>query len=217
MSDYNEQTLMEAVIKRVAATPDPRLRQIMTSLVKHLHGFVREVRPTWEELLAGLQFLTAVGQKCDDKRQEFMLLSDTLGVSMLVDLINYGKVGNATESTVLGPAWVEGAPELPLGSNLAKHPSDGEPCVITGSVASLDGTRLAGAVLDFWEADSDGFYDLQKPNGPNLRARLRTDASGQFWFRAVRPVSYGCQPTGQWAPCCRPPIGMPCAPRICIS
>ena len=98
MSDYNEQTLMEAVIKRVAATPDPRLRQIMTSLVTHLHGFVREVRPTWEELLAGLQFLTAVGQKCDDKRQEFMLLSDTLGVSMLVDLINYGKVGNATES-----------------------------------------------------------------------------------------------------------------------
>ncbi len=98
MSDYNEQTLMEAVIKRVAATPDPRLRQIMTSLVKHLHGFVREVRPTWEELLAGIQFLTAVGQKCDDKRQEFILLSDSLGVSMLVDLINHGKVGNATES-----------------------------------------------------------------------------------------------------------------------
>ena len=87
MSDYNEQTLMEAVIKRVAATPDPRLRQIMTSLVTHLHGFVREVRPTWEELLAGIQFLTAVGQKCDDKRQEFILLSDSLGVSMLVDLV----------------------------------------------------------------------------------------------------------------------------------
>ena len=102
MSDYNEQTLMEAVIKRVAATPDPRLRQIMTSLVKHLHGFVREVRPTWEELLAGIQFLTAVGQKCDDKRQEFILLSDSLGVSMLVDLISYGKVGNATESTCSG-------------------------------------------------------------------------------------------------------------------
>ena len=126
MSDYNEQTLMEAVIKSVAATPDPRLRQIMTSLVKHLHGFVREVRPTWEELLAGIQFLTAVGQKCDDKRQEFILLSDSLGVSTLVDLINYGEVGNATESTLLGPAFVEGAPELPLGSNLAKLPSAGE-------------------------------------------------------------------------------------------
>ena len=196
MSDYNEQTLMEAVIKRVAATPDPRLRQIMTSLVKHLHGCVREVRPTWEELLAGIQFLTAVGQKCDDKRQEFILLSDSLGVSMLVDLISYGKVGNATESDLLGPAWVEAAPELPLGSNLATHPSDGEPCVITGSVASLDGTPLAGAVVDFWEADGDGFYDLQKPSGPNLRARLRTDDSGQFWFLAVRPVSYGIPTDG---------------------
>lgn len=180
MSDYNDQTLMETAITRVAATPDPRLRQIMTSLVEHLHGCVREVRPTWEELLAGLQFLTVVGQKCDDTRQEFMLLSDTLGVSMLVDLINHGKEGNATESTLLGPAWVEGAPELPLGSNLAKHPSDGEPCVITGSVASLDGTPLAGAVLEFWEASSDGVYDLQRPNGPNLRARLRTDASGHL-------------------------------------
>ena len=196
MADYNEQTLMEAVIKRVAATPDPRLRQIMTSLVKHLHGCVREVRPTWEELLAGIQFLTAVGQKCDDKRQEFILLSDSLGVSMLVDLLNHGKVGNATESDLLGPAFVEGAPELPLGSNLATHPSDGEPCVITGSVASLDGTPLAGAVVDFWEADGDGFYDLQKPNGANLRARLRTDASGQFWFRAVRPVNYGIPTDG---------------------
>ena len=196
MSEYNEQTLMEAVIKSVAATPDPRLRQIMTSLVKHLHGFVRDVRLTSEEWLAGIQFLTAVGQKCDDKRQEFILLSDSLGVSMLVDLISYGKVGNATESDLLGPAWVEAAPELPLGSNLAKHPSDGEPCVITGSVASLDGAPLAGAVVDFWEADGDGFYDLQKPNGLNLRARLRTDASGQFWFRAVRPVSYGIPTDG---------------------
>ena len=196
MSDYNEQTLTEAVIKRVAATPDPRLRQIMTSLVTHLHGFVHEVRPTSEEWLAGIQFLTAVGQKCDDKRQEFILLSDSLGVSMLVDLLNHGKVGNATESDLLGPAFVEGAPELPLGSNLATHPSDGEPCVITGSVASLDGTPLAGAVVDFWEADGDGFYDLQKPNGLSLRARLRTDASGQFWFRAVRPVSYGIPTDG---------------------
>jgi hydroxyquinol 1,2-dioxygenase len=106
MSDYNEQTLTEAVITRVAATPDPRLRQIMTSLVKHLHGCVREVRPTSEEWLAGIQFLTSVGQKCDDKRQEFILLSDTLGVSTLVDLISYGKVGNATESALLGPAWL---------------------------------------------------------------------------------------------------------------
>src|SRR6185369_1911927 len=161
-----------------------------------LHAFVSEVRPSGAEWFKAIEFLTQTGQKCDDKRQEFILLSDTLGVSMLVDLISYGKVGNATESDLLGPAWVEGAPELPLGSNLAKHPSDGEPCVITGCVASLDGTPLAGAVVDFWEADSDGLYDLQQPNGPNLRARLRTDASGQFWFRAVQPASYGIPTDG---------------------
>jgi hydroxyquinol 1,2-dioxygenase len=190
MREFNEQTLTEAVIQRMVSTPDPRLRQIMTSLITHLHGFVREVRPTWEEWLAGIQFLTAVGQQCDDKRQEFILLSDTLGVSMLVDFINYGKVDNATESTVLGPFYVEAAPELPLGSSIARHVSDGELCVVTGSVASLDGTPLPGAMLDVWQASSDGFYDVQKPNGANLRARFRTDAAGKFWFRAVRPVSY---------------------------
>ena len=176
MSDYNEQTLMEAVIKRVAGAPDPRLRQIMTSLVTHLHGFVHEVRPTSEEWLAGIQFLTAVGQKCDDKRQEFVLLSDSLGVSMLVDLLNHGKVGNATESDLLGPAFVEGAPELPLGSNLATHPSDGEPCVITGSVASLDGTPLAGAVVDFWEADGEQY--LTDEVKINKKKKKRKTASG---------------------------------------
>jgi protocatechuate 3,4-dioxygenase beta subunit len=190
MAEFNEQTLTEAVIKRVAATPDPRLREIMTSLITHLHGFVHEVRPTWEEWLAGIQFLTAVGQKCDDKRQEFILLSDTLGGSMLVDFINYGKVGHATESTVLGPFYVDGAPELPLGSSIAQHLSDGEPCVVTGSIASLDGTPLPGAVLDVWQAGGDGFYDVQKPDGTNLRAQFRTDAAGKFWFRAVRPTSY---------------------------
>jgi catechol 1,2-dioxygenase len=190
MREFNEQTLTEEVIKRVAATSDPRLREIMTSLITHLHGFVREVRPTWEEWLTGIQFLTAVGQKCDDQRQEFILLSDTLGVSMLVDFFNYGKGGNATESTVLGPFYVENAPELPLGSSIAKHASDGEPCVVTGNVASLDGTPLPGAVLDVWQAGSDGFYDVQKPNGTNLRAKFQADAAGQFWFRAVRPTSY---------------------------
>jgi hydroxyquinol 1,2-dioxygenase len=190
MAEFSEQTLTEAVLKRLATTPDPRLRQIMTSLITHLHGFVREVRPTWEEWLAGIEFLTAVGQKCDDKRQEFILLSDTLGASMLVDFINYGRTGHATESTVLGPFYVENARELPLGSSIAKHASDGEPCVVTGSVASLDGTPIANAVLDVWQAGGDGLYDVQKPDGANLRACFRTDAAGNFWFRAVRPTSY---------------------------
>jgi len=190
MREFSEQTLTEAVIKRVAATPDPRLREIMTSLIKHMHGFVHEVRPTWDEWFAGIQFLTAVGQRCDDKRQEFILLSDTLGVSMLVDLINYGKVEQATESTVLGPFYVEGSPELPLGGNIARHASDGDPCVVTGSVASLNGTPVPGAILDVWQAGGDGLYDVQKPDGTNLRARFRTNAHGEFWFRAVRPASY---------------------------
>jgi protocatechuate 3,4-dioxygenase beta subunit len=190
MREFNEQTLTEEVIKRIAATPDARLRELMTSLITHLHGFVREVRPTWEEWLAGIEFLTKVGQWCDEKRQEYILLSDTLGVSMLVDVINYGKVGQATESTVLGPFFVEGTPELPLGSSIAKHASDGEPCVVTGSVASLDGTPLPHALLDVWQAGGDGLYDVQKPDGMNLRAQFRTDAAGKFWFRAVRPSSY---------------------------
>src|ERR687891_2301238 len=214
MRQFNEHDLTDAVIQQLAGCDDRRFKTVMTSLIRHLHDFVREVELTEAEWMAAIQFLTAVGQKCDDKRQEFMLLSDTLGVSMLVDLINYGKVGNATESSVLGPAYVEGAPELPLGSNLAKHPSDGEPCVVTGSVASLDGTPLPGAVLDFWQASSDGFYDLQKPNGPNLRARLQTDASGQFWFRAVRPVSYGIPTDGPVGAMLRAANrhGMPSAP-----
>lgn len=190
MAEFTEQTLTEAVLKRLEATPDARLRQIMSSLVTHLHGFVRDVRPTWEEWFAGIAFLTAVGQQCDDKRQEFILLSDTLGVSMLVDFINYGKTAHATESTVLGPFYVEGAPELPLGSSIARHASDGTPCVVTGSVSSADGTPLANAILDVWQAGGDGFYDVQKPDGTNLRARFRSDASGKFWFRAVRPNSY---------------------------
>jgi catechol 1,2-dioxygenase len=109
---------------------------------------------------------------------------------MLVDFLNYGRVGNATESTVLGPFYVEDAPELPLGSRIAKHPEDGEPCVVTGSVVSLDGTPLPGAVLDVWQAGGDGFYDVQKPGETNLRARFRADTAGKFWFRAVRPASY---------------------------
>ena len=113
MREFSEQSLTEAVIERISAAPDPRLKEVMGALVRHLHAFVREVRPTQEEWAAGIEFLTRTGQKCDDKRQEFILLSDTLGVSMLVDFLNYGKHASATESTVTGPFYVEGAPELP--------------------------------------------------------------------------------------------------------
>jgi len=188
--NFNEKTLTAEVLKRVGRAPDARTRRIMQSLVKHLHAFVREVRPTQEEWFRGIQFLTATGHMCDDKRQEFILMSDTLGVSMLVDFINYGKVGKATESTVLGPFFVAGAPELPLGANIARAGTPGEPCVVDCTVKGPRGEPVAGAVIDVWEAGGDGFYDVQKPEGTNLRARFRSDAQGRFRFRCVKPVSY---------------------------
>jgi hydroxyquinol 1,2-dioxygenase len=139
-----------------------------------VHGFVREVRPTQEEWFEGVKFLTETGHWCDDKRQEFILMSDTLGVSMLVDFINYGKEGQETESTVLGPFFVEGAPELPMGASIVKPGTVGEPCVASGCVKGADGKPIAGAVIDVWQAAGDGFYDVQTPKGTNLRARFRT-------------------------------------------
>jgi hydroxyquinol 1,2-dioxygenase len=188
--NFNERTLTAEVLKRVGRAPEARTRKVMQSLVKHLHAFVREVRPTQEEWFRGIQFLTATGHMCDDKRQEFILMSDTLGVSMLVDFINYGKAGKATESTVLGPFFVEGAPEMPLGANIARPGTPGEPCVVSCSVKGAKGEPVAGAVIDVWEAGGDGFYDVQKPEGTNLRARFRADAQGRFHFRCVKPSSY---------------------------
>ncbi len=188
--NFNEKTLTAEVLRRIARTPDKRLKQVMTSFIKHVHAFVREVRPTQEEWFQGIQFLTQTGHMCDDRRQEFILLSDTTGVSMLVDFINYGKTGKATESTVLGPFFVEGAPEMPLGASIAKPGTPGEPCFVSGRVKDLKGRPIAGARLDVWEAQGDGFYDVQKTDGFNARARIRTDAEGKFWFRCVLPTSY---------------------------
>ena len=188
--NFNEKTLTAEVLKRVGKAPDKRTRQIMQSLVKHLHAFVREVRPTQEEWFQGIQFLTATGHMCDDKRQEFILMSDTLGVSMLVDFINYGKQGKATESTVLGPFFVEGAPQMPLGASIARPGTAGEPCAVSGTIRDLKGKPVAGATIDAWEGGADGLYDVQKPDGTNLRAQFRSDAEGRFHFKCITPVSY---------------------------
>jgi hydroxyquinol 1,2-dioxygenase len=183
--------LTDMVIARLAGTPDPRLRQVMTSLLRHLHAFVREVELTEAEWFAGIQFLTAVGQKCDAKRQEFILLSDTLGVSMLVDAINHHQAPGATESTVLGPFYVPGALELPNGTNLAEG-LPGEPTLFSGRVLTADGKPIPGAQVDTWQADAEGFYDVQRPdlNGLRLRGKFRADAQGRFWFWTVKPTSY---------------------------
>ena len=188
--NFTARTLTAEVLRRTAKARDPRVKEVMASLIRHLHGFVREIKPTQEEWSQGIQFLTETGKWCDAKRQEWILFSDTTGVSMLVDFINYGKVGNATESTVLGPFFVEGAPKMQMGANIARPGTPGEPCAVSGTVKDMQGRPIAGAILDVWEAQGDGFYDVQKPGEHNARARLRTGADGRYWFHCVKPSSY---------------------------
>jgi hydroxyquinol 1,2-dioxygenase len=191
MRDFNEHNLTEAVIRRFDRCGDPRLKAVMTSLVTHLHAFVREVEPTEAEWFEAVKFLTETGQMCDDRRQEFILLSDTLGVSMLVDAINHRHPEGATETTVLGPFFVENAPEFPLGADIAGG-VQGEPLYIEGSVCSTDGAPLPGAIVDVWQSDDDGHYDVQLNDAGHfhLRGRLRTDAEGRFHLWSIKPQFY---------------------------
>lgn len=192
MRDFTADTITQAVLDSVADTPDPRLRETMGALVRHLHAFVREVEPSFAEWEAAIAFLTRTGQMCDAHRQEFILLSDTLGVSMLVDAINHRMPPGATETTVLGPFYVQSAPEMPDGADISGG-LPGEPLVVTGRVSSADGTPLPGATVDVWHADDDGFYDVQhlaETGGLAGRARFRTDAEGRFSFRTIMPNWY---------------------------
>jgi protocatechuate 3,4-dioxygenase beta subunit len=191
MRDFNERTATAAVIERMAGCPDPRLKEIMTTVVTHLHAAIHEVEPTLDEWMAAIRFLTATGQISDDKRQEFILLSDTLGVSMLVDAINNRKPSGATESTVLGPFHVAGAPKKAMGDTISLD-GKGEPAWVSGRVVDGDGKPIAGALLDVWQTSSDGAYDIQDPEQPamNLRGLFTTGADGRFFFRTVKPSSY---------------------------
>ncbi|SSW62910.1 intradiol ring-cleavage dioxygenase [Achromobacter agilis] len=186
-----ETALTDTVAAAFAPTPDPRLRQLMQSLVRHLHAFVADVEPTEAEWMAAIRFLTETGQICDGAvRQEFILLSDTLGVSMLVDAINHRKPGQATESTVFGPFYMAGMPERETGENMALTP--GEPALVHGYVRDTEGRPLAGAVLDVWQTAANGMYsgqDSAQPHG-NLRGRYRSGADGAFAIRTILPVSY---------------------------
>jgi catechol 1,2-dioxygenase len=190
--DFTEETATGAVVASFAGAADPRLREILGSLVRHLHGFVREVEPSFAEWEQAVGFLTATGQKCDDTRQEFILLSDVLGVTMLVDAVNHRKAPEATESTVLGPFHQVESPRRELGDTIDLV-AGGEPCVVTGRVASLDGTPLAAATVDVWQADDHGFYDVQQPGTQpqgNGRGLFTCDGDGRFWFRTVTPSPY---------------------------
>ena len=191
MRNANEANLTDAVLEKLQGAQDPRFKEIMTSLIRHLHGFIRETGLTEKEWLTGIQFLTATGKKCDDKRQEYILLSDTLGVSMLVDAINHRKPGGATETTVLGPFYVSGAKDMPMWADIAGN-APGEPAYVSGRVLDVNGKSIAGAVLDVWQTDGEGFYDVQRPGGNEhyARGRFTTGGDGRYGFRAVKPVSY---------------------------
>ena len=189
---FTEENSAEVVTGRIADTTDPRFKEIMTVLIHHLHAAVKEIEPTQEEWFQAIQFLTETGHMCDDWRQEFILLSDVLGLSMLVDAINNRKPSGASESTVLGPFHVANAPELELGSNICLD-QKGEPMLVKGRVLDTNGAPITNAKVDVWQANDEGFYDVQqKGHQPdfNLRGVFRTDDQGRYWFNAVRPKFY---------------------------
>ena len=183
--------LTEEVIARMRGA-SPRLREVMTLLVRHLHSFVREAALTQEEWQTGVEFLTRTGQICSDSRQEFILLSDILGVSMLVDAIGHQSGEGITDSTVLGPFYAGPQRELAKGDSILLREEDGEPLVMTGRVADANGKPVAGARVEVWQTATNQLYDVQDANQPHghLRATLITDAHGEYAFRTILPVSY---------------------------
>jgi hydroxyquinol 1,2-dioxygenase len=191
MREFDEKSITEAVIGRLCECDDPRFKQVMTALITHLHDFVREVQLTEPEWLTAIEFLTDVGKTCTPKRQECILLSDTLGVSVLVITLNHPADQGTADSTVLGPFYWEGAPDLPCGSHLAEGVK-GEPAFYSGRVLSASGQPLENALLDIWSGDGEGNYDMQIPGetGMKARGRIRTDATGRYWFRSIKPTFY---------------------------
>ncbi|KWV48581.1 hydroxyquinol 1,2-dioxygenase [Bradyrhizobium macuxiense] len=191
MRNLNQNTITEAVLARHVNTASPRLKKIMTSLVMHLHQFAREVDLTEGEWFQGIEFLTACGHITDDKRQEFILLSDILGLSMLTVAQNNDKPKGCTEATVFGPFHVEGAPHYELGADISNG-ARGVPCLVRGTVRSLNGEAVANAHLDVWQSDEDGLYDVQHPEIGHAQARgiLRSNGEGQYWFKSILAVPY---------------------------
>ncbi|MCU0944107.1 MAG: hydroxyquinol 1,2-dioxygenase [Rubritepida sp.] len=193
MQDLDVNEITDAVIAQMDATPDPRLREIAAAAVRHLHAFAREVNLTPEEWLKGIGFLTAVGQMCSPVRQEFILLSDVLGLSRLVNVMHdaKGREAAGTETSLLGPFFREGAPEVPLGGSIA-HLSQGPEVMIYGQVSDAAGQPIPGARLDIWQTNAEGLYDLQAhdPAQMDMRGALRCDDSGRFHVRTVQPVGY---------------------------
>ncbi len=218
MRNFDEHNITLAVLERVEPTASPRVRAVSEALVRHLHDFIREIEPTFEEWEAGIKFLTDVGHKCTSSRQEFILLSDTLGASMLVDAINHRLPEGATETTVLGPFFVASAPDAALGADISAG-KPGEPLFVEARVTDAEGRPLVGAVVDVWHSDKDGYYDVQhydEGGEMSLRARFRTtDGRSGFGRSCRRSTRF---PTmGRSATCCARKGVIPTAPRTSIS
>jgi hydroxyquinol 1,2-dioxygenase len=191
MQHIDQNTITAAVLQRFADCADPRLKEILSALIIHLHDFVRETRLTEAEWARGIEFLTATGAITDDKRQEFILLSDTLGVSMLTVAQNHRAPAGVTEATVLGPFHVAGAPSFNNGDDISRG-APGEPLFVDCSIRNIAGDPVAGATIQVWQSDQDGFYDVQYAGLAAHRARgnFRSDQQGRFWFRSILPVPY---------------------------
>jgi protocatechuate 3,4-dioxygenase beta subunit len=188
---FSEERSAEVVAASLAGTPDARLKTVLTALTRHLHDFIKEVQLTEAEWMTAIDFLTRTGQMSDDVRQEFILLSDVLGISMLVETIN-NRAGGGTESTVLGPFHMVESPARELGADIALD-GKGEQLLVTGRVTGPDGEPLPGATIDVWQANEDGFYDVQQPElqpERNLRGLFTADSEGAFWFRSIVPRHY---------------------------
>ncbi|RUA34024.1 MAG: 6-chlorohydroxyquinol-1,2-dioxygenase [Bacteroidetes bacterium] len=192
MRNLTEENLTDIVLERIKSD-DKRSQEVLTKLIKHLHAFIKDLEPTEEEWFKAIDFLTRTGKKCDDKRQEFILLSDVLGVSMLVDAINHRTSQDATETTVTGPFHAP-AMEMQMGDNIArgKEVETGEPALFRGKILDPDGKPIKNAKIDVWQSNDDGFYDIQDSSQPemNLRGIFTTDETGEFWFKSIKPSPY---------------------------
>jgi catechol 1,2-dioxygenase len=189
---FDEATSADVVNARMGEDAAPRLRQVMSVLVKHLHAAVKEIEPTHEEWLAAIKFLTETGHMCTEWRQEFILLSDVLGVSMLVDSINNRRPSGATPNTILGPFYVANAPRYKNGANICLD-AKGEPMVVKGRVVDTRGDPVPGAQIEVWQTNDDGFYDVQQKGVQpdwNLRGVFTAESDGSYWFRSVKPRHY---------------------------
>jgi hydroxyquinol 1,2-dioxygenase len=185
--------LLAEVLSRYAGSPDPRLREVTEAAIRHLHAFAEEVALQRDEWLRGIEFLDAAGKISDDVRQEFILLSDTLGLSTLVEMLTHDGAAGSTENTVLGPFYVPGSPERAFGESMLEDPDEGDRVLIRGRITDVDGRPLTGVALDVWQNASSGFYACQQPavqRSTNLRGVFHSDDDGSYAIRTIRPVPY---------------------------